>query len=93
MAVHCEKTVSIIRSPRRDHWNTQIALVSGITAVEFASNRGGLGLRGECRWGVEFLVDEGSSQAAVGVTADAVVSVEPGYDLLAGSFIVGSTDR
>ena len=43
--------------------------------------------------GVEFLVDEGSSQAAVGVTADAVVSVEPGNDLLAGSFIVGSTDR
>jgi hypothetical protein len=33
--------------------------------VEFPSDRGGWGLRGECRWGVEFLVDEGCFQATV----------------------------
>ena len=33
--------------------------------VEFPSDRGGWVLRGECRWGVEFLVNEGCFQAAV----------------------------
>ena len=42
-----------------------IAALLGFAVVEFPSDRGGWVLRGECRWGVEFLVNEGCFQAAV----------------------------
>ncbi len=72
-------------------WTTPDATLT-VRVLELPSDRGGFGLRGVPRLGVEFLVRNGGAPAAVTVTPGSVVTVQPADELLPRTGLGGEHD-